>query len=151
MLQCFARFFPEDFPSLSEPYVSWKPIEELSLQTNLHAADLPRQRRLCDVASLCNPSEAALLSDRQEILHLPQLDLYLHTLNVSEKVAVYYCYFRQIIDSRDNNLPLRDPYLCLQPQQLKKPLETHVLLRIDFDQLALADGRVFLGDSQAAR
>jgi hypothetical protein len=100
MLQCFARFFPEDLPGLSEPYISWKALEELSLQTNLHAADLPRQRRLCDMASLCGPSEAALLGDRQEILHLPQLDLYPHLINVSEKEGVDYCFFEPTIASK---------------------------------------------------
>jgi hypothetical protein len=103
MLQCFARFFPEYLSSLSEPYVSWKAFEELGLQTNLHAADLPRQRRLCDVASLCSPSETMLLGDCQEILHLPQLDLYPHLINVSEKDGADYCFFEQTIAFRVNN------------------------------------------------
>ena len=103
MLQRFARFFPENLSGLSEPYVSWKALEELGLQTSLHAADLPRQRRLCDMASLCSPSEAVLLSDCQEILHLPQLDLYPHLINVSEKDDNDYCFFEQIIAFKGNN------------------------------------------------
>ena len=97
MFQRFARFFPEYLSGWCQPYVSWKALEELSLQANLHAADLPRQRRLCDVASLCGPREAVLLSDCQEILHLPQLDLYPHLINVSEKEGVDYCFFKQTI------------------------------------------------------
>jgi hypothetical protein len=49
------------------------------------------------VASLCGASEAALLGDRQEIPHLPQLDLYPHLINVSEKEGADYCFFKQII------------------------------------------------------
>jgi hypothetical protein len=103
MLQRFARFFPENLSSLSQLYVSWKALEELSFQINLHAADLPRQRRLCDAASLCGACEAALFSDRQEILHLPQLDLYRHLINLSEKDDTDYCFFEQIIAFKGNN------------------------------------------------
>lgn len=63
MLQCFARFFSEDPSSLSEPYVSWKAFEELGLQTNLNAADLPRQGRLRYMASFRGARKAALFCD----------------------------------------------------------------------------------------
>jgi hypothetical protein len=55
------------------------------------------------VASLCGAREAALFSDRQEILHLPQLDLYPHLINVSEKDGANYCFFEQIIAFKGNN------------------------------------------------
>jgi len=55
------------------------------------------------VASLCSPSEAVLLSDCQEILYLPQLDLYPHLINVSEKDDTDYCFFEQIIAFKGNN------------------------------------------------
>jgi hypothetical protein len=51
------------------------------------------------VASLCSPSEAALLGDRHEILHLSQLDLDLHLINVSENEGVEYCFFKRTISS----------------------------------------------------
>jgi hypothetical protein len=51
------------------------------------------------VASLCGASEAALLGDRQEIPHLPQLNLNPHLINVSEKGGVDYCFFKQTISS----------------------------------------------------
>lgn len=100
VLQCFARFFPENLSGLSEPYVSWKALEELGLQTSLHAADLPRQRRLCDMASLCSPSEAVLLSDCQEILHLPELNLYPHMINVGEKEVSIIAFSSRLLLSK---------------------------------------------------
>ena len=42
----------------------------------------------------------ALLGDRQEILHLPQLDLHPHLINVSEKEGVDYCFFEPTIASK---------------------------------------------------
>jgi len=44
-----------------------------------------------------------LLSDCQEILYLPQLDLYPHLINVSEKDDTDYCFFEQIIAFKGNN------------------------------------------------
>ncbi len=52
------------------------------------------------MTSLCGTSEAALLGYRQEVLHLPQLNLGLHLLNVTGKGDLDYCFFEQTISSR---------------------------------------------------
>jgi hypothetical protein len=52
------------------------------------------------VASLCGASEAALLGDRQEIPHLPQLDLYPHLINVSEKKVSIIAFLSRLFHLR---------------------------------------------------
>jgi hypothetical protein len=51
------------------------------------------------MASFRGAREAALFCDCKEILHLPQLDLYPHLINVSEKEGADYCFFKQTISS----------------------------------------------------
>jgi hypothetical protein len=52
------------------------------------------------MASFRGASKASLLCDCEEVSHLPELNLSMHLLNVSEKENADYCFFKQIISSK---------------------------------------------------
>ena len=100
VFQCFVSFFREDLACTGQASLSRKALEELCIEVNFDGTDLTGQRGWRHMASLRRACKAVLLGNSQEVFHLPQLDLCLHILNVSENGNVDDCFFERIISSR---------------------------------------------------
>src|SRR5215510_14571036 len=94
-----SRFRQKRLPSGGQGDTRSQAAEQRYAETIFQLANLPTERRLSEVQTLSRAAEAQFLGDRNEILHVTQIDWRGHTRKVSQHSVLDARHVRAVASS----------------------------------------------------